>query len=119
MGQYGETVYLNISSFTGLPSRAGGALHACMPCGEGKGEGREELIDTPPSLSLPISADCLSVCGAARAPCLSVWRFGGLSLFSRLIDILQQMMGVGPSGIWHIRLFFRQVEAFKVVSQNL
>ena len=27
---WGETVYLNISSFTGLPSRAGGALHACM-----------------------------------------------------------------------------------------
>ena len=79
MGQYGETVYLNISSFTGLPSRAGGALHACLPCGEGKGKGREELIDTPHSLSLPISADCLSVClrcgTCSVSVCLAIWWF--------------------------------------------
>ena len=48
MGQYGETVYLNISSFTGLPSRAGalcdvrarawpggGERGPRPPCGEG------------------------------------------------------------------------------------
>ena len=47
MEQYGETVYLNISSFTGLPSRAGAAPVLCVAA---VGRAREELINTPHSI---------------------------------------------------------------------
>ena len=67
MGQYGETVYLNISSFTGLPSRAGALCRdvraRAWPGGGGRARSSplpllppeerecEELINTPRSIS--------------------------------------------------------------------
>ena len=110
MGQYGETVYLNISSFTGLPSRAGGALHACMPCGEGKGEGREELIDTPPSLPPSLSQSrqtaFLSAVRHMLRVCLAIWWFVVILKVNRYSSADD---GGGPISktihFWHIRLF--------------